>query len=52
VAAFVLGPARPVDTLLVHGEVVVEGRELRTADPVVLARDLAAASERMAELAA
>jgi cytosine/adenosine deaminase-related metal-dependent hydrolase len=49
VAAFVLGPARPVDTLLVHGRVVVEGRELRTADPITLARDLAAASERMAE---
>jgi hypothetical protein len=30
---------------------VVEGRELRTADPVTLAHDLAAASERMAELA-
>jgi cytosine/adenosine deaminase-related metal-dependent hydrolase len=51
VAAFVLGPARPVDTLLVHGRVVVERRELRTADPVTLAHDLAAASERMAELA-
>ncbi len=51
VAALVLGPARPVDTLLVHGRVVVEGGELRTADPVAVARDLAAASARMAELA-
>jgi len=51
VAALVLGPARPVDTLLVHGRVVVEDRQLRTADPVGLARDLAAASARMAELA-
>ena len=33
-----LGPPRPVDTLLVGGEVVVEGGELRTADPAVAGR--------------
>ena len=51
VAALVLGPPRPVDTLLVAGEVVVEGGELRTADDGVLARDLARESRRLAERA-
>jgi cytosine/adenosine deaminase-related metal-dependent hydrolase len=49
VAALVLGPTRPVDTLLVAGEIVVEAGELRTADPVTLAADLARQSARMAE---
>jgi cytosine/adenosine deaminase-related metal-dependent hydrolase len=52
VAALVLGPTRPVDTLLVGGEVVVEGGELRTADAVTLATDLACASARMARVGA
>ena len=47
VAALVLGPGRPVDTLIVAGEVVVEGGELRTADPAVLAADLARESARL-----
>ncbi len=49
VAALVLGPTRPVDTLLVAGEPVVERGELRTADPVTLAADLARESARLAE---
>ena len=52
VAAVVLGPPRPVDTLFVAGEVVVEGAELRTADPATLAADLARESARLAERAA
>jgi cytosine/adenosine deaminase-related metal-dependent hydrolase len=52
VAALVLGPPRPVDTLLVGGEVVVESGELRTADPVTLAADLARESVRLRERAA
>jgi cytosine/adenosine deaminase-related metal-dependent hydrolase len=52
VAALVLGPPRPVDTLLVGGEAVVEARELRTADPATLATDLARESARLAERAA
>jgi cytosine/adenosine deaminase-related metal-dependent hydrolase len=51
VAALVLGPPRHVDTLVVHGEVVVEGAELRTADPVTIARDAARASRRLQGLA-
>jgi cytosine/adenosine deaminase-related metal-dependent hydrolase len=47
VAALVLGPTRPVHTLLVDGTVVVDGGELRTADPVTLAADLTRAAERM-----
>jgi cytosine/adenosine deaminase-related metal-dependent hydrolase len=49
VAALVLGPLRPVDTLLVAGELVVEGGELHTADPATLAADLARESARLAE---
>jgi cytosine/adenosine deaminase-related metal-dependent hydrolase len=52
VAALVLGPPRPVHTLLVGGEPVVEEGELRTADPAVLAADLARESVRLRELAA
>jgi 8-oxoguanine deaminase len=52
VAALVLGPPRRVHTLLVGGEPVVEDGELRTADPAVLASDLARESARLAERAA
>jgi cytosine/adenosine deaminase-related metal-dependent hydrolase len=41
VFALVTGPPRPVDTLFVGGELVVEGGELRTADERTLAVDLA-----------
>jgi cytosine/adenosine deaminase-related metal-dependent hydrolase len=51
VAALVLGPPRPVHTLLVGGEPVVEDTELRTADTVVLAADLARESARLRERA-
>jgi cytosine/adenosine deaminase-related metal-dependent hydrolase len=51
VAALVLGPTRPVDLLLVGGEVVVEDGELRTADAATLATDLARAGAQMAERA-
>ena len=43
-----LGPPRPVDLLLVGGEVVVEDGELRTADPETLAADLARESRAIA----
>jgi cytosine/adenosine deaminase-related metal-dependent hydrolase len=52
VAALAFGPTRPVHTLLVGGRPVVAGGELRTADPVLLAADLARASARMAAVAA
>jgi cytosine/adenosine deaminase-related metal-dependent hydrolase len=48
VAALVLGPPRPVDLLLVGGEVVVEGGELRTADAETVAADLARESRAIA----
>jgi cytosine/adenosine deaminase-related metal-dependent hydrolase len=51
VAALVLGPPRPVHTLIVNGEPVVEADELRTADPAVLAADLARESARLREQA-
>jgi cytosine/adenosine deaminase-related metal-dependent hydrolase len=51
VAALVLGPPRPVHTLLVGGEPVVEEGELRTADPATLAADLARESARLRERA-
>src|SRR5215213_289787 len=51
VAALAFGPTRHVDALLVGGELVVEDGELRTADPVTLARGLERASERMREAA-
>jgi 8-oxoguanine deaminase len=51
VAALVLGAPRGVELLLVGGEVVVDGGELRTADEVQLARELARESARLAERA-
>jgi cytosine/adenosine deaminase-related metal-dependent hydrolase len=51
VAALVLGPPRPVHTLFVNGEPVVEEGSLRTADPVTLAADLARESARLRERA-
>jgi cytosine/adenosine deaminase-related metal-dependent hydrolase len=51
VAALVLGPRPLVDTLLVGGHTVVEGGELRTGDEDAIARDLAAASRRLADRA-
>jgi cytosine/adenosine deaminase-related metal-dependent hydrolase len=50
VAALAFGPTRHVDALLVGGEVVVEDGELRTADPVALASELARQSARMREV--
>jgi cytosine/adenosine deaminase-related metal-dependent hydrolase len=49
VAALVLGPPRPVHTLLVGGEPVVEEGELRTADAEALAADLTRESARLGE---
>jgi cytosine/adenosine deaminase-related metal-dependent hydrolase len=51
VAALVLGPPRPVHTLLVNGEPVVENGELVAAHPAVLADDLARESGRLRERA-
>jgi cytosine/adenosine deaminase-related metal-dependent hydrolase len=48
VAALAFGPTRPVHTLLVGGRAVVADGELRTADPMTLAADLARASARLA----
>jgi cytosine/adenosine deaminase-related metal-dependent hydrolase len=48
VAALVFGPPRPVDVLLVNGIPVVEGGELRSADGQEIARELARASEKLA----
>jgi cytosine/adenosine deaminase-related metal-dependent hydrolase len=49
VAALVLGPPRPVDTLLVGGRVVVDAAELRTADEHEIATDIGRASRRLAD---
>jgi cytosine/adenosine deaminase-related metal-dependent hydrolase len=49
VAALVLGPPRPVDTLLVGGRVVVDSAELRTADEDEIATGIARASRRLAD---
>ncbi len=49
VAALVLGPPRPVDTLLVGGRAVVAGAELRTASEQEITTDIARASARLAE---
>jgi cytosine/adenosine deaminase-related metal-dependent hydrolase len=49
VAALVLGPSRPVELLLVNGEPVVEGGELRTADEREIAREIGRASRQLAE---
>ena len=51
VAALVLGPPRPVHTLFVNGEPVVEEGSLRTADEDTLAADLARESARLRERA-
>ncbi len=51
VAALVLGPPQPVELLLVNGEPVVEGGELRTANEQEIAKGLANASHRLAERA-
>jgi cytosine/adenosine deaminase-related metal-dependent hydrolase len=51
VFALAFGPTRAVDLMVVGGEVVVEDGELRTADPLTLAADLARQSRRMAEAA-
>ena len=48
VAALVLGPPRPVDTLLVGGGAIVRDGELRTAGEEQLAQDLERASRRLA----
>jgi len=51
VAALVLGPTRPVDTLLVGGRVIVRDGELLTGDPARIAEDLARESSRLARAA-
>jgi cytosine/adenosine deaminase-related metal-dependent hydrolase len=51
VAALVLGPRPLVDLLLVGGRPVVEGGELRTANELLVAGDLARESRRLAERA-
>ena len=48
VAALVLGPPRGVEHLLVGGELVVEGGELRTTDLEVVTRELVRVSARQA----
>ena len=50
-AALVLGPARRVERLLVNGRTVVENGELKTADEVEIAREIAVASRQLAEKA-
>ena len=47
VAALVFGPAPRVELLLVNGEPVVEGGELRTIDAEIAAGELSAASKRV-----
>ena len=49
VAALILGPAPHVELLLVNGDVIVDGGELRTADEVKISKELASASRRVAE---
>jgi cytosine/adenosine deaminase-related metal-dependent hydrolase len=51
VAALVLGPRPLVELLLVGGRPVVEDGELRTGDTDEIARELAAASARLQEVA-
>jgi cytosine/adenosine deaminase-related metal-dependent hydrolase len=51
VAALVLGPRPRVELLLVGGRPVIDGGELRTAHEDELARELAAASRRLADRA-
>jgi cytosine/adenosine deaminase-related metal-dependent hydrolase len=47
VAALVFGPAPRIELLLVNGEPVVEGGELRTMDAEIAAGELSAASKRI-----
>ena len=49
VAALVFGPPAPLKLLTVHGRIVVEDGELRTADSEQLAREARAAHLRMME---
>ena len=51
IAALVLGPPRRVDTLIVNGEVVVEGSVLARDDESELTAELAAACGRLRERA-
>ena len=51
VAALVLGPRPRVDRLLVGGRTVVEDGRLLTGDEDAIARDIAAASRRLQEVA-
>jgi cytosine/adenosine deaminase-related metal-dependent hydrolase len=51
VAALVLGPRPRVDRLLVGGRTVVEDGHLTTGDEDAIARDIAAASRRLQEVA-
>lgn len=48
VAALVFGAAPRVELLLVNGEIVVEGGELRTADEEEIAREIGSASRTLA----
>jgi cytosine/adenosine deaminase-related metal-dependent hydrolase len=48
VAALVLGASRDVALLLVGGEIVVEGGELRTADEAQVAAEIARESAKLA----
>jgi cytosine/adenosine deaminase-related metal-dependent hydrolase len=50
VAALVLGPAAPLELLLVGGTPVVEGGELRTVDTAAAAREVRAARRELAGL--
>lgn len=49
VAALVLGPAAHAELLLINGRVVVEGGELGTADEAEVAREIDAASRKLAK---
>ena len=51
VAALVLGPPRPAETLFVAGRAIVDRSELRTASVDEIARDLARQSRRLRERA-
>jgi cytosine/adenosine deaminase-related metal-dependent hydrolase len=51
VAALVFGPAPRVELLLVNGEAVVEGGELKTADVEIVAGELSTASKSLIERA-
>jgi cytosine/adenosine deaminase-related metal-dependent hydrolase len=51
IAALVFGATKAVELLLVGGRAIVEGGELRTADEVEVATELATQSRRLAALA-